>query len=275
METPDAGAGFKPEAASADAAERFFALLKTFGAAGAGTLSDWSAVATPLAAQFEQWLRVAQSPAAALGTAAGFAPGAIPAALRAAGLAAPAWAFAPLPLGAAAAGGNDAQRALELIARLGQLQAQLAAHWGEIARSAAQRFVARVGSGTVAPGGAEQALKLYELWVDCAEEAYAATVHRNDFAHLQAQIANTSTALLIEQRRHAEALARALGLPTRGELDALRAEVRELRQRLETSAQPARPRPRGPPGGAAPGSPAGRARKGAAGKRTRARARRR
>ncbi|HEX7199258.1 MAG TPA: hypothetical protein VF213_07260, partial [Dongiaceae bacterium] len=59
--------GFKPEAAFAGAAERFFDMLKPFGmpaaaaAGGAGAARDWSALASPLAGQFEQWLRGAQS----------------------------------------------------------------------------------------------------------------------------------------------------------------------------------------------------------------------
>src|SRR5256885_3086322 len=63
-------------------------------------------------------------------------------------------------------------------------------------------------------GGApslDNALKLYELWVSCAEESYAATVRKDDFCRLQAELANTSAALLVEQRRHAETLVRAFG----------------------------------------------------------------
>jgi len=39
---------------------------------------------------------------------------------------------------------QDAQRTWDLVARLAQLQGQLATHWSEIASSAARRFVARV-----------------------------------------------------------------------------------------------------------------------------------
>ena len=51
---------FKPEEAYAAAAERFFELMKTFGAA-AGTSTDWKAFATPLATQFERWLQMSQA----------------------------------------------------------------------------------------------------------------------------------------------------------------------------------------------------------------------
>jgi hypothetical protein len=43
-------------------------------------------------------------------------------------------------------------------------------------------------------------------------------------------------ALLLAQRKQAEALARAWGLPTREEADALQRQIRELRQELEQRA---------------------------------------
>jgi hypothetical protein len=230
METPFTSAGLKPDAAFASAAERFFELLKTFGMPGAGAAGagrDWSSLADPLAGQFEAWLKTSQSAgpwfaaanAAFPGLAAGFGP-------------AQAGSFGPLPQGAGAAAQQDAQRTWDLVARLAQLQGQLAAHWSEIASTAARRFIARLGA---AAGGAptlDNAMKLYELWVNCAEESYAATVRKDDFSRLQAELANTSAALLVEQRRHAETLVRAFGLPTRNEVDALYAQLKDLRRQL-------------------------------------------
>jgi len=240
METPFTSAGFKPDAAFASAAERFFELLKTFGMPGAGaagTGRDWSSLAGPLAGQFEAWLKTSQSAGPWFAAANAAFPG-----LAAGFGAAPAGSFGPLPLGAGAAPQQDAQRTWDLVTRLGQLQGQLAAHWSEIANSAARRFVARVGA---AAGGAptlDNALKLYELWVNCAEESYAATVRKDDFCRLQAELANTSAALLVEQRRHAETLVRAFGLPSRNEVDALYAQLKDLRRQLAelTDAAPAR-----------------------------------
>jgi hypothetical protein len=272
MDNAYANAGMKPEAALA-AAERFFELLRSFGVPGSGQAPNWSSLAGPLAGQFEQWLRLSQSAGPWLAASAGAWPGGIPfnpfgfnppgtsmpgvnpsgfsvPGFNASAFAAPAaGAFGPLPLGPSAAGvGGDTQRTFELWARLAQLQAQLAGYWSEIANAAAQRFVARLGSADAVPASPEQALKLYELWVDCAEEAYAATVHREDFARLQSELANTSAALLVEQRRHAEALVRAFGLPTRNEVDALYGQLKELRRQLSelgARSASATPRPRG------------------------------
>jgi hypothetical protein len=243
MDNPYTSTGPKPEAALA-AAERFFELLKSFGLAGGGQAANWSSLAGPLAGQFEQWLRLsqsagpwfAQSAAGWPGTAAPFtAPGFNPTAFTP-----PTATLGSLPLGPSAVSSGELQRVWELWSKLAQLQAQLAAHWSEIANNAAKRFVARLGAAAAAPATPEQALKLYELWVDCAEEAYAATVHRDDFARLQAELANTSAALLVEQRKQAEALVRAFGLPTRNEVDALYAQMKELRRQLDGLAGPER-----------------------------------
>jgi len=238
MQNPFMSTAFKPDLAFTGAAERFFELLKSFslpGAGAAGAAPDWSALAGSLAGQFEQWLKSSQS-AGPWFTAAS-APG------SGAGFGAAASSFGPLPLGAGAAPQQDAQRSWDLVARLAQLQAQLASYWGEIAHDAAQRFVTRMGA---AAGGAptlDGALKLYELWVNCAEESYAATVRKEEFCRLQAQLANASAALLVEQRRHAESLVRAFGLPSRNEVDALYAQLKELRTQLAELTEARRPKP--------------------------------
>ena len=258
METPGTGTSFKPEEAYAAAAERFFELMKTFGM-GAGTNTDWKTLAAPLATQFERWLQMSQ----------GMTPwftAATPGAFAGTGLgAAAAAAFGPLPLGPAAVSGAEPARTLELLGRLAQLQGELARHWSQIAATAAQRFIARLGAAPAAAATPQQALKLYELWVNCAEEAYAATVHREDFSRLQAELTNTSAALLAEQRRHAESLVRAFGLPTRNEIDALYAQVKELRQQLAdlaaAAAEKRRAAPQAAPRKASPSTPRSRVRR--------------
>ncbi len=105
METPFTSAGFKPEAAFASAAERFFELLKSFGAPGAGAAGagrDWSSLAGPLAGQFEAWLKSSQSAGPWFAAAHAAFPG------LAAGFGAPqAGSFGPLPLGAGRQGAPE------------------------------------------------------------------------------------------------------------------------------------------------------------------------
>jgi polyhydroxyalkanoate synthase subunit PhaE len=216
------------DTAFAGAAARFFELLKTFASQpqpAPGRTPDWTQLGAALAGQFEQWLKSSPAAGAAFAAAAGF-----PASAHFA--AAPPWPPGPIPLGPAARVLEE-ESAWELLMKLGQLQAQLSGHWGEIAGDAAQRFMARMRTTQITDLTAESALALYETWVECAEEAYAETVRREDFSRLQAQLTNTAMALLLAQRAQAEALARASGLPTREETDALQRQIRELRQRFE------------------------------------------
>ncbi|HEV2284597.1 MAG TPA: poly(R)-hydroxyalkanoic acid synthase subunit PhaE, partial [Steroidobacteraceae bacterium] len=230
--------GSATDAAFTAAAGRFFELLKTFTtppAATAGQTADFGALGTQLAGQFEQWLKGSSGAGAAFAAAAGFPGGAA------------GWPPGAVPLGPAAAGqGAQAQNAWELLMKLGTLQGELARYWSEIAQDSAQRFMARVGGGGAADLTSERALALYETWVHCAEEAYGATVRKEDFCRLQAELANTATALLLAQRRQADTLARAWGLPTREEADALQRQIRELRQQLAERAagSSANPSPR-------------------------------
>jgi hypothetical protein len=242
MENPFMSSGLKPEAAFANAAEHFFDLMKSFGAQpGAATAADPAKLAGSLASQFEQWLRATQSagpwfsPGAGggsgpAGIAAAFSPGAFGQGAFNPG--AGSWPFGPVPQGLGAVTPPEGQRSWELITQLAQVQAQLATHWHEIATSAASQFAARLGSLASGPPTLDSALKVYELWVDCAEAAYGATVRKDDFAGLQSQLANLSAALLVEQRKHAETLARAFGLPTRNEVDALYGQIKELRRQV-------------------------------------------
>lgn len=254
MEGPFSSAALGPEAALAGAVAGFFELLKSFGAhatSGAGAAPDWTALARTLGAQFEQWLKGLPAAGAAHAAAAGMAP---PGPWPQAGAFAPGsapWAAAAVPLGPAAAGADEVSGAWQLLVSFAQLQGRLAGYWSEIANASAQKFSARL-RGTQPSPTPEGALQLYELWVECAEEAYGATVRSGEFCRLQAQLTNTGAALLLAQRRHADAIARACGLPTREEADALQRQIRELRARLEEHPPAARtraPRPRAKPAG--------------------------
>jgi len=260
------------DAAFTAAAARFFELLKTFSAQPAtqhGQLPDWGSFGSVLAGQFEQWLRSAPAAGASFAAAAGF-PGATVG-----------WPPGAVPLGPAAAQAADAQSAWELLMKLGSLQGELARHWSAIAQDSAQRFIARMQATGGADLSSERALALYETWVECAEEAYAAAVRRDDFCRLQAQLTNTAMALLLAQRRQADKLARAWGLPTREEANALQRQIRELKKALEErAAQPAPraarrgkavPRPKARPRPKATLRPEPKAAAAGRGRRTRAR----
>ncbi len=80
----------------------------------------------------------------------------------------------------------------------------------------------------------------YDLWVDCAEEAYADVASGDEFPRIQARLTNTLMVLKRHEQQMAEELQAALNVPTRGELNTtharvqgLRRELRELRHQVE------------------------------------------
>ena len=232
METPPEPGTPKPDTAFSEAAERFLELIRAFGTQVAGqaeSSQDGSSLARGLAEELERWLRTSSS------AQAWYRPN------GASGGVWSAWPFAALPIGPRAEQPQDSQRALDLVTRFAQLQAQLALHWSEIGRNAANQFAARWGASWTGSLQFESVMKLYELWIECAERAYADTVRKEEFCRLQAELANTATALLLQQRKQAETLARAFGMPTRTEVDALHRRIRELQSELRMQ----RSRPQG------------------------------
>ncbi|MGD9597479.1 MAG: poly(R)-hydroxyalkanoic acid synthase subunit PhaE [Steroidobacteraceae bacterium] len=219
---PFAKAGFDPNTGggggSADPVQQFLAaceqhmgLMQAYAsAAGQGAHGD----AAPLLERLAEWQR---------GVAAGNAdPFAF---LRSGGFG--------VPTGHAQVDGL--RRLASLQSRALELHARMLGHGADIAREAMQLFAARAAS-------ARQGLApLYATWIDCAEEAYAARVHREDYCKTQAELTNTLNALRAEQRSQFEEWARLLDLPTRTELDALIRRVRALEKAL-AQRKPAAPR---------------------------------
>lgn len=97
---------------------------------------------------------------------------------------------------------------------------------------------------------------LYDLWVDCGEEAYAELVATDEYADLYADLVNSLLACRCHSQAMSERLSNLLNLPSRRELDAVhrhlhdtRRELSELRARLGPAEDEPSPAP--PPTGAA------------------------
>jgi len=117
------------------------------------------------------------------------------------------------------------------------LQSQLAAHWSTIGRAAGEKFGMQLGRLTVS-GPFTDLRKLYDLWIDCAEEAYSETAHSEGFARSVSEAINTAVALQLEGRKHLQQWAHTAGLPTREEIDALTQRIDQLEQRRRRSSRP-------------------------------------
>jgi hypothetical protein len=138
--------------------------------------------------------------------------------------------------------GKAGRRWLDLMTRRSQLQTQLALLWSAFTRSAVTKFSERAATAA-ADLDWTNIRKLYDSWIECAEQAYAQTVHSEEFCRTQAELFNITTEMLLAQRAQVELVARAFGMPTGSELDGLRNRIRQL----ENEARPDSPRNRSKP----------------------------
>lgn len=100
---------------------------------------------------------------------------------------------------------------------------------GALANEMAAAFARRLAAGP--PPTTLRAA--FDLWVDCAEEAYRVLAASAAYAGLQANVCNTLVRLREQHQPLADQAAAFVGLPTRAEVDALHDTVRELRGELE------------------------------------------
>ena len=226
------------------AVERFERLLRTLASqrATADLEREMRALRAALVAELETWLRGAHPLAGSWFGALAQPP---PGRTRP--------ADPTVSSAFAATGGNvfgpDLSPAQGLLTRWMQLQGELAAHWNTIAQVASSRFLEHLAALKPEQAGSEPR-KLYDSWIECAEAAYAKTVHTEDFCRVIAELINTVTALRLQGQHHAQMWARAVDLPTRSDIDALKRQVDELKTRKpraasrKRTAQPKRKRKR-------------------------------
>ncbi|MBB6365876.1 class III poly(R)-hydroxyalkanoic acid synthase PhaE subunit [Xanthomonas sacchari] len=73
---------------------------------------------------------------------------------------------------------------------------------------------------------------MFDLWIDAAEEAYAAAALSPEFRQVYADVANAQMRLRALLQRETEQVCEQVGLPTRTELDAAHRRIAELERRL-------------------------------------------
>jgi len=132
------------------------------------------------------------------------------------------------------------QKFARLLTQYQEVQAKLARQWIKIGAETTKKFAARVSAaGSGAPGASIESIKaLYDLWIECAEEAYGGVAHSPEYCQLIAELANSSHAVRAEQQRELESWARQFDLPTRAEVNALHQQVKQLRAQLRPQPRP-------------------------------------
>ena len=97
---------------------------------------------------------------------------------------------------------------------------------------AIEKLQARL-SKLAAPGQQIESLKvLYDLWVDCAEEAYAEIALSEEFREAYGEMVNTQIRVRQLQQEQTEYLCQQLGIPTRSDVSSLGERLHALRREM-------------------------------------------
>jgi polyhydroxyalkanoate synthase subunit PhaE len=140
-------------------------------------------------------------------------------------------------LGASREHQQRAQRMAETWRRMDDAQRRLQRLWSDALREAAASFAA--GLGTTQPGApsTEALNKLYDTWVDCAEDAYARVSHSEAFCSALADYVNASSQWRGDLQGAIEQWAKMLDLPTRSEINTLTRRLKSLEERLRAESR--------------------------------------
>jgi hypothetical protein len=173
-------------------------------------------------------------------SAAAAPAGAMPPGLVAAGPVAPSGGFELPAFGATREHQQRAQRMAQAVQRIEAAQRRLQRLWSDVLREAANKFVSQLQPMHSAAAPSPQLLrKLYDGWIDCAEEAYSQVAHGQAFCDAQAELVNATSQWRLEQQANIEHWSKSFDLPTRSEINTLTRRLAALEAQLrETHAAP-------------------------------------
>ena len=127
-----------------------------------------------------------------------------------------------------------AQRMAQAAARMEAAQHRLQRLWSDVLREAASRFVSQLSASPPAAVTPESLRRLYDTWIDCAEDAYARVAHGEAFCQAQAEFANAASQWRLEQQANIEHWSKFLDLPTRSEINSLTRRLRATEEQLRS-----------------------------------------
>jgi hypothetical protein len=131
------------------------------------------------------------------------------------------------------------QRMGEASAAIDEAQRRLQRLWSDALRDATVTFTAGLVQPPPIDMSAESMQKLYDRWIDCAEDAYGRIAHGEPFCSALADFINASSRWRREAQSSMEYLAKLLDLPTRSEINSLMQRLKGVETRLRDSANTA------------------------------------
>ena len=127
------------------------------------------------------------------------------------------------------------QRMSDAARRIDDAQRRLQRLWSDALRQAAADFATRLQPPPAGAVDAAALRKLYDTWIDCAEDAYARIAHGEAFCNAQAELVNAGSQWRQELQAGIEHWAKLLDLPTRSEINTLAQRLRSIEQQLRVA----------------------------------------
>ena len=121
-------------------------------------------------------------------------------------------------------------------------------------QGACERFERLLGEHDAPGKRLESARALFDLWIDAAEEAWAEIALSDEYRHAYAGMTNALMRLRLGLQREVEQFGSMLGMPGRGEIDALHRKVADLERALHAARRGAPAHAVQRPAPAAPGA---------------------
>jgi class III poly(R)-hydroxyalkanoic acid synthase PhaE subunit len=134
------------------------------------------------------------------------------------------------------------QRMGEAGRRIDEAQRRLQRLWSDALRDAAAAFTARLVQPPPIGVSVEELRKLYDTWIDCAEDAYARIAHSDPFCGALADFMNASSQWRREMQASIEHSAKLLDLPTRSEINSLMQRLRAVENQLRDAGKSRKPK---------------------------------
>jgi hypothetical protein len=138
------------------------------------------------------------------------------------------------------------QRTAEAWRRMADAQRRLQLLWSDALREGAVAFAARSVPSQPIVASPQIVHRLYDTWIDCAEEAYARLAHGEAYCSALAEFVNAGSQWRQELQASVEQSAKLLDLPTRSEVNTLTRRLQRVEERLRAAAKERAPQKRAP-----------------------------
>jgi class III poly(R)-hydroxyalkanoic acid synthase PhaE subunit len=126
-----------------------------------------------------------------------------------------------------------AQELARALAEYQRIAAQMTAAIAKIHAEGLERLAKKAEELAKAGEPVTDTRRLYALWIECGEQAFAQQARGEVFGLLQGELVNAGTRVRMAQQTIAENFMKSLDLPTRAELNSVHKRLKEMRERIE------------------------------------------